>query len=68
MKEELAHLVLKPLTCTLGIGSEVSQDAATAVSSMQMTAVASMYALDTADGLGPNTFYLERGHRRPSGE
>ncbi|WP_238692714.1 hypothetical protein [Xanthomonas dyei] len=56
MKEELAHLVLKPLTWTLGIGSEASQGSATRVSSMQMTAVARMYALDTTDGLDLTPF------------
>ncbi|SYZ52290.1 hypothetical protein CPBF367_10940 [Xanthomonas arboricola pv. juglandis] len=49
--EQIAHIELKPLTWTLAVGAEASQGSAVTVGSMQMTAVASMYALVTTDGL-----------------
>ncbi|WP_238601325.1 hypothetical protein [Xanthomonas arboricola] len=52
MTERLAHIELKPLTWSLGIGTDATTEATSAtVGSVQMTAIASMYALVTTDGL-----------------
>ncbi|WP_236517597.1 hypothetical protein [Xanthomonas phaseoli] len=59
MTEQIAHIELKPLTWTLGIGAEAAQGSPAAVCSMQMTAVASMYALVTTDGLDLAPFTWE---------
>ncbi|APP76884.1 hypothetical protein BJD12_18485 [Xanthomonas vesicatoria ATCC 35937] len=57
--EQIAHIELKPLTWTLGIGAEAAQGSPATVGSMQMTAVASMYALVTTDGLDLAPFTWE---------
>ncbi|MCC8671652.1 hypothetical protein LN461_20180 [Xanthomonas arboricola] len=59
MKEQVALLELRPLTWTLGIGAEAAQGSPATVGSMQMTAVASMYALVTTDGLDLAPFTWE---------
>ncbi|MCC8559279.1 hypothetical protein [Xanthomonas vesicatoria] len=59
MTEQIAHIELKPLTWTLGIGAEAAQGSPATVGSMQMTAVASMYALVTTDGLDLAPFTWE---------
>ncbi|MEA9558429.1 hypothetical protein VC273_21820 [Xanthomonas nasturtii] len=50
MKEQFAHIVLNPLTCTLGIVSEASDGSPARVGSMPTTALASRHALDSTDG------------------
>ncbi|WP_223670227.1 hypothetical protein [Xanthomonas citri] len=59
MTEQFAHIELKPLTWTLAVGAEAAPGSPATVGSMQMTAVASMYALVTIDGLDLTPFTWE---------